>query len=312
MENNRQENQQTDKQTLTTLMQGLIVQQKSLQCHNTARNYAAALRSFLRFREGKDLAMEEMGPDIILGYETYLKTVGVSRNTSSFYMRILRAVYNRAAKQGLTSQRHPFRPVYTGIDKTCKRAIPLGIIRKIKRLDLSRCASKELAKDAFLMSFYLRGISFIDLAHLRKSDIRDGFLHYNRRKTRQHIQVKWLPVMQEIVDKYQHLTATSDYLLPFLVSSDDRELEEEQAYHNAEARITYHLKRIGTRAGMRNNLTLYAARHSWATAARDRNVPVAVISEALGHHSETTTQIYLRSILTSEVDKANAALLAAL
>ena len=54
-----------------------------------------------------------------------------------------------------------------------------------------------------------------------------------------------------------------------------------------------------------NTFTLYIARHSWATIARGKDVPLAVISEGLGHDSETTTQIYLDSIKSSEVDKAN-------
>ena len=83
-------------------------------------------------------------------------------------------------------------------------------------------------------------------------------------------------------------------------------------YHNIESRITYHLKNIGQMIGIQGNLTLYVARHSWATAARDHHQPISVISEALGHDSETTTQIYLRSIQTSEVDQLNAKLLSEL
>ena len=83
-------------------------------------------------------------------------------------------------------------------------------------------------------------------------------------------------------------------------------------YHNAEARISYHLRKLGAKIGIKGKLTLYVARHSWATAARDNHISISVISEALGHHSETTTQIYLNSIKSSEVDDANAKILAAL
>ena len=113
---------------------------------------------------------------------------------------------------------------------------------------------------------------------------------------------------------------SSPYLFPFLVddrnkSQDktiDKMQEEARLYHNAEARISYHLRKLGTKIGIKGKLTLYIARHSWATAARDNDVSISVISEALGHHSETTTQIYLRSIKSSEVDDANAKILAAL
>ena len=85
--------------------------------------------------------------------------------------------------------------------------------------------------------------------------------------------------------------------------------DEKRLYHNAEARISYHLRKLGVKIGIKGKLTLYVACHSWATAARDNQIPISVISEALGHHSEITTQIYLRSIKSSEVDDANAKIL---
>ena len=163
-----------------------------------------------------------------------------------------------------------------------------------------------------MMSFYLRGISFIDLAHLKKSDLQDGYLHYNRSKTHQRITIKWEPQMQALVDKYKHLTDDSPYLFPFLHNNSDEEKPDYQRYHNAESRITYHLKKLKQQLGIQGNLTLYVARHSWATAARDHHQPISVISEALGHDSEATTQIYLRSIQTTEVDKLNAEMLSEL
>lgn len=80
----------------------------------------------------------------------------------------------------------------------------------------------------------------------------------------------------------------------------------------AETRIAYHLKKLGAKIGIKGKLTLYVARHSWATAARDQDIPISIISEALGHHSEATTQIYLSSIRTSKVDEANAKVLASI
>ena len=256
-------------------------------------------------------------------YEAYLHhTVEVCRNTSSFYLRILRATYNKAVAKGLTPQQHPFTDVYTGIAQTRKRAIPTENVSQIKSLQSVKdlTPKEEMARDTFLMSFYLRGISFIDLAHLRKSDLKDGYLYYTRSKTRQRLTIRWEKEMQELMEKYQAQTASSSYLFPFLVDDGnkrqdktiDKMQEEARLYHNAEARISYHLRKLGTKIGIKGKLTLYIARHSWATAARDNDVSISVISEALGHHSETTTQIYLGSIKSSEVDDANAKILAAL
>lgn len=292
--------------TLSTFIKSIIVQLQQNHQHCTARNYQSTLNSFMRFRGGEDMPLDMMDATIIQSYEAWLKNQSICRNTSSFYMRILRAIYNRAVEKNLVTQQHPFRHVYTGIDKTRKRAVDLGMIKSLKQMDLTGKQSQSFARDMFLMSFCLRGISFVDLAKLRKTDIRGGYLYYTRSKTRQSLCVKWEPIMQEITDKYKPQVESSEYLFPIL--SDDSTFNN-NAYRNAQMRIGYNLKAIAKTLGLKENLTLYVARHSWATIARDSNVPVSVISEALGHDSELTTQIYLQSIQTSEVDKANASIL---
>lgn len=293
-------------------MNGIIVQLYKNGQHKSWQHYRSTLSSFMRFRKGKDFPISSMDAVMIASYEAYLKQENVCRNTSSFYMRILRAIYNRAVEQGLILQTYPFRHVYTGIDKTRKRAVSFDIVKQIKCLDLKDSPSSDMAKDAFLLSFYLRGISFIDLAHLKKTDVKNGFLRYKRRKTRQQIVMKWEPQMQALVDKYGAMAGDSPYLFPFLSGEDCGQKSSQQLYHNVESRISYHLRKIGKLLRLDTNLTLYVARHTWASAARERQLPISEISQALGHDSETTTQIYLRSIQTSVVDQFNSKMLAEL
>ena len=306
MTNTRESRRASGKQSLTVFMQGIIKQKQKLGRTCTARNYRSALRSFLRYRGGKDPALNDLDGSTVQAYEAWLTEHGVRRNTSSFYMRILRAVYNRAVKKRLVRQEYPFSGVYTGIDRTSKRAVPLSVVRSIRDMDLSHAPSRELARDTFLMSFYLRGMSFVDMAHLRKSDLHGGYIHYNRSKTRRHLQIKVEKEMMNIIDKYRQRTEGSDYLLPIL---DSTRGNDPRQYHNAANRMGYHLKHLARTIGLQSPLTLYVARHSWATIARDNNISVSVISEGLGHGSIATTQIYLGSILTAEVDNANASII---
>lgn len=306
MANIKDSKRASDKQSLTFFMQGIIKQKQRLGRTCTARNYQSTLRSFMRFRGGKDLALKDLNEEVVMAYEAWLMDNGVRRNTSSFYMRILRAVYNRAVKKKFVRQAFPFRGVYTGIDKTSKRAVPLSVVKSIKDIDISHSSSQDLARDMFLMSFYLRGMSFVDLAHLRKSNLHGGYIHYNRSKTHQHLQIKVEEAMMKIIDKYKQQTEGSDYLLPILNSTQEN---EQRQYHNAANRIAYNLKNIAKNVGLQGSLTLYVARHSWATIARDNDISVSVISEGLGHDSIATTQIYLDSIQTAEVDKANASII---
>ena len=236
---------------------------------------------------------------MMLIYEAYLKTREVRMNTISFYMRNLRAVYNRAVEKGLTTQQYPFRHVYTGVDKTVKRAIPIKAIKALKDLDLATNSALDFARDMFMFSFYTRGMSFVDMAYLKKTDIKNGILTYRRRKTGQELSIKWEKCMAEIIAKYPE--NKTDFLLPII----KEEGNERRQYDNALHLVNYRLKELSTMLKLQRPLTMYVARHSWASAAKAKNVPLSVISEGMGHDSEATTQIYLASLETSVVDKAN-------
>lgn len=294
--------------SLFSFMESVIHRLKSLNKLRTSETYAAALSSFRSFRENKDLALGEIDSDMMISYEMYLRNRGVSLNSSSFYMRNLRAVYNRAVEKELTVQRFPFKYVYTGVDKTSKRAVGLNVIKKIKELDLSRNLNYDFARDMFLFSFYTRGMSFVDMAFLRKKDLRNGVLSYRRRKTGQLLFIKWEKCMQEIIDKYD--MSNTDLLLPIIDPLSN--LDERKQYIYASHKINRCLKIIGMKLGLNVALTLYVARHSWASIAKSKNVPLSVISEGMGHDSEATTRIYLTSLDTVAVDKANSLILRSL
>ena len=294
----------TEGQSLFNFMQGIIARLKQMDKIRTAENYSCTLKSFMQFRGDRDILLSEIDSDLMQLYEAYLHGKGAVRNTSSFYMRILRAVYNRALEKELMEQRNPFRHVYTGVDKTVKRAVPLSAIKRMKNLDLSLQPNLEFAKDMFLFSFYTRGMSFIDMAHLKKKDLQNGFLSYRRRKTGQQLVIKWEKCMQEIVNKC-HTWDRNPYLLPILNFPN----ESRKQYKYAQSRINVHLKEIANMIGVSIPLSMYVARHSWASIAKSKNIPISVISEGMGHDSELTTQIYLASLDNTIVDNANAQIL---
>ena len=141
----------------------------------------------MRFHGECDLLFEEVDSNLLVHYETYLKENDVCPNSTSYYMRNLRAIYNRAVEEGLTEQRNPFKYVYTGIDKTVKRAVPLKVIRRIRDADLTLTPTTDYARDLFMFSFYTRGMSFVDMAYLKKKDLQNGVLTYRRQKTGQQL-----------------------------------------------------------------------------------------------------------------------------
>lgn len=290
---------QTKESSFFNFMHGVIAQLKLLGKIRTSETYIATFKSFMVFRENQDVPLDGISSDLMLLYEAHLKARDVSMNTISFYMRNLRAVYNRAVEKGLTPQNKPFRHVYTGVDKTIKRAIPIKEIKALKELDLSLKPSLDFARDMFMLSFYTRGMSFIDMAYLKKSNLQNGILIYRRRKTGQQLTIKWEKCMEVIVSKYPQ--NQTDYLLPIIKET----VNERRQYDNALHMVNYHLKDLSLMLKLQRPLTMYVARHSWASAAKARNIPLSVISEGMGHDSEATTQIYLASLETSVVDKAN-------
>lgn len=273
----------------------------------TAETYKTALNSFLTFSNGEDIMLDCITTETIEAYEAWHKQRGVSKNTISFYMRILRAIYKRAVEGCIIEDKNPFRRVYTGVDKTVKRALPLQTIKNIRNLDLSAAPHLDYARDIFMLSFMLRGMSFIDMAFLKKTDRVNGFVVYSRHKTGQQLTIEWTDEMQLIVDKYP--PNPTRYLLPIITSTG---INERCAYLNALFKINKRLKEIAMMLNLSIPLTLYVARHSWASAAKAKGVPVSVISEGLGHDSEVTTQIYLASLESSVVDRANSMILKSL
>ena len=271
-----------------------------LQAHNSFRRFLLSDKHRTHSRNAVDIPLKQITGETMESYEAWLKARGNVPNTVSFYMRILRAVYNRAVEQGMTGDRKPFRRVYTGVEKTVKRALPIRTLSKIKSLDLHRDPKADFARDMFMLSFYLQGMSFVDMSYLKKSDLRNGVLVYRRKKTGRLIRIRWTAEMQAVLDKYA--PNPTEYLLPIITSppSDPRVVYRRQGYN-----VNRNLKRVGRQLNPPVVLTLYCSRHSWASAARSNGVAISVISEALGHDSESTTNIYLASLDTSAVDRAN-------
>lgn len=292
--------QHSNANSFFSYMDRVIMRLRQLNHIGTANNYRAALSSFKRFRNNKDIYIESIDHFLIEDYQVFLISTSIKPNSISFYMRILRAVYNRAVEQGITKDRRPFRSVFTGMEKTIKRAISINDIKHINNLELSSRPNLEFARDIFMFLFLCRGMSFIDAAFLKKTDVRNGVITYRRHKTNQHLCIKVVKPIQDLIDRY--MVIESPYLLPIISQPG---IDERKQYETALRRVNNAFKTIAEIIKLQTPLTTYVSRHAWATIAKSKNVPVNVISDALGHDSVSTTQIYLASIDTAVIDRAN-------
>ena len=288
-------------QTLFGYMEKVIAQYQWRGQYRTGETYSATLSSFRKYRKGVDVRLKDWDSTLMEAYEVHLRHVGLSPNTISFYLKHLRAVYNRAVDEKLVVDQHPFKRVSMSVVKTPKRALSLQVVKQLKEYDLRHNPFKCFARDIFLFSFYTRGMSFVDIAYLQKKNLKGKMLVYRRKKTNQQLSIYWESCMQEIVERYSS-SPISPYLFPIITSSTE---DSRKQYLSVLCRINRHLKQIGKELGLHQPLTMYCARHSWASIAHAEGVPLSVISEGMGHDSEKTTQIYLASLKTEVIDKAN-------
>ncbi len=285
---------------LVTFARGLIGELRKIGKKAAAKRYGTTLNSLLRYTDGEEVAWADLTQTFMSGFEEYLNRRGLCRNSTSFYMRNLRAIVNRAVERGFEVAGNPFRHVYMGVDRTVKRAVCLDVIRRIRDVDLAGHPSLDFARKVFMFAFYTRGMSFVDIAFLKKSDLRNGVITYSRRKTRQQLMVRLEPETRRIIESFGK--SETAFLLPII---KDEANDAEQQYENAYFRINRNIQKVGAMLGLDTKLTLYVARHTWASIAQSNNVALSTISKAMGHDSEKTTVIYLQSLDTSSVDKAN-------
>lgn len=275
----------------------------------TARNYQSARKSLLNYVDGKPLYFSDITPAFIDGYSEWLCKRGLIKNSISFHMRILRAVFNKGVRKGFAKQNYPFNEVYTGIDKTRKRCVEKDVISKLIALDLKEGSAIKLTRDMFLFSFYTRGMSFVDMVYLRKDSLQGGFLDYRRRKSNSLIRIKLEKEIKRIISCYDSAGKTSAYIFPVL--RDTTEEENHRLYLRALGLYNYRLRQLAKMIGYAGSLSSYTARHTWASMVYKMEVPVSVISAGLGHSSERITRIYLDSLDSSSIDKANRKLIRA-
>lgn len=266
-----------------------------------ARVYESTLSSIKKYFGEKDFSFESLTHDKIRGYCYALEASGVCKNTINFYLRDMKAVYKRGCHEfGLTLP-SPFEGVVIRTEKTVKRSLSVDQLKAVAGLQLAEGTQECLARDVFMFSVNTRGMSFVDVAMLKKKDISDGVIRYKRQKTGQLLEVGVNRQIQALLSRYAD--TAGDYVFPLVIPSDTNDTYA--AYKKAYDRMRYALRKVSGLLGMSTPLQMHSARHSWATLARDNGVSVSIISQCLGHSMEKMTQIYLRDLDRSVLDKAN-------
>lgn len=266
-----------------------------------ARVYDTMLRSVQDFSRGRDTPLRQITFAWLKKYEAWYLSKGNSVNGLSVSLRTLRALFNRAIKEkAISRDYYPFTDYSIKTDSTRKRAISVADLEKIRQY-VPRTQRQAWAKDYFMLSFYLMGASFVDIAFMQVKNIAKGRIEYKRRKTGRLHSIPVSAPLQAILEKYLADKGKEDFILNVIKSKEPaRQLVN---VRDALRRFNRSLKEIGDACGIEATLSSYVARHSYATIAKYKGVPTAVISEALGHTSEEVTQVYLNSFDKEVMDK---------
>lgn len=274
--------------------------------YNAAKTCMSALNGLLKTAEKSTLRFSELTPALLKAYEHRLIAQNRNRNTVSLYMRTLKYLCNRAREEHVTQlSASLFENVFTGYEPSLHRAVTSAIIKQIRDFSLIEKDHRlTFSRDMFMLSFYLRGIPFVDLAHLRKCDLRNGVITYHRSKTKRQTSVLVEPCALEIISRYAPSAKDSPYLLPIIRRSGNA-TEEQKQYESALRLYNKHLNLLSCRMELKIRLTSYVARHSWATMAHDIGINVADISAALCHSTEKMTQVYLQSFTPDRLANVN-------
>lgn len=270
----------------------------------TARAYLSAINKLLEFCSCDNLSISEISASLIENFERSMINEGLSRNTISFYMRNLRVLYNKAVSQFklVMFEHSPFQNVFTGVERTRKRAINRQEITRMSQLNLRNEPTLLYAQKLFFFAFYTRGMSFVDMAYLRKSNLKDGIITYRRSKTGSLIEIKVTKELQQLINYFDEMNQNSVYLLPII---KDQTKSKRTQYESALRMYNKRLGIIGDRLNFSKSITSHVARHSWASMAKFINTPLSIISEALGHSNENTTRTYLASFEQEVLNKVS-------
>lgn len=289
----------------------LIADLKAQGAVGTAYAYQNSYGVLRSFNKGRALTYTFGTIDAVFleKFEVWMRARGNKDTTLSFQMRTLRAMFNRAIKAKIVSrEKNPFNEykISKFNTRTPKRALSKADMMKIIDADCSQGKEiEQFAHDIFVFSYLCGGISFVDIANLTPANIADGRLIYHCQKTHGAINVPLSEKAKAIIGKYDSHCEQAGYLFPIL---DERvhitPLQKKNRVHKMCSRVNVALRNIAKRLKIKATVTTYVARHSFATVLKKSGVNIGIISEALGHHSLKTTQIYLDSFENSQIDAA--------
>jgi len=267
--------------------------------------YSGAVRYLQNNTKSKTLKFSDINYSFLVKLENKHIAAGYNYNGLSVYLRTIRAILNQAIKEGIYDRKfYPFDSYKIKQERTKKQALTIEQIKKIEQTVIDKNSTLFHVQQMFLFSFYAIGMNPIDIVFLKISNIQNERIEYKRAKTHRNFSIKITDKIQNILDYYIENKNEDDYIFPFM---PNRPMSIEDRYNKYRAIKENLNKRIRTLRKLTNisELTFYSARHTWASLANTKKIPITAISQSLGHADIKTTQIYLKSLANEIIDDYN-------
>ena len=272
--------------------------------HGNADVYRSTRNKLLSHRPNGRLKFSELDYRFLKSLEQSHYSKGYSVGGLSVYLRTIRAVYRKAIKLGNAQKEDdPFVDYKIKSGKPVRKALSQSDFTKLIEYEFEQGSVSDRTKKLFLASFYLRGANWVDMAYMKWENVEGDLerIGYVRLKTKEPFNIKVHPKLREIILSFTaEMPEKTDFLFPILVGKELK-FEDRTVIRNSRKNLNRRLKTISKELGIQP-FSIYAARHTYATTAKRKGVPIAVIQEGMGHSTEAITQNYLDSFENKTVD----------
>lgn len=271
----------------------------------TAAGYRSSLESFRSYVKRGNLAFVEIDKQFIEAYEKLMLKSGKSYTTIGIYTRNLRTIFNEAIENGDINQSiYPFghnkyQPPHSANNK---RALEAADIQKILKYKPEENTWEEFAKDIWMFSLLSQGINMKDIANIRYKNLQGDQLVFIREKTKRTKRSEQMPIVVYlgkealgIIKRWGVENISPNQFVFPIYSDENTPLRNLRLVEQHTKMINKYIRKIATRLKIKQDVTFYSARHSFATVLKRQGRSTEEIQEFLGHASKKTTELYLGS-----------------
>lgn len=267
----------------------LVKEQQKVGRQANAKTYNTAIVQLKKYRP--KLALVDLNHQLLNGFKLYKQADGVSKTSIHGYLRSFRAIYNEAVARGMVADAQPFKTIFKGLSvragRSKKKYLDIDAIYKLEKVELTGLMDK--IRDMFLLQFYLGGQDLIDIYHIKRKNIRNNRIYFERKKLGDRgaeFDLGILPKTAEILKKY---------------SADDEFLFEGRkdyaGYDTFRRRYQRYLTQLQTQLKLEvlpkgENLGIKVARHTFANRAKQLFIEEDIIRELMGHERDDVDNYY--------------------